>query len=223
MDLSPAQRVLAFVGIVIVLGGIGAYLLIPGVRSAVGQGPGHGPAGATPGTSAPGARGTSPGAPAHSSAPVASASPVPTPAGSAPDIYQWLPFSQASLAKAVSVTEAFGAAYDTFSYRESASSYQARLHGLTTSELSATLARAYGTPGVASQRTQQKQVSSARTTINSIRTFGSGSLTFVVTIVQTIRSKQGKSQNNGEYAITLTGSGQSWLVNDIELASAGNT
>jgi hypothetical protein len=44
-----------------------------------------------------------------------------------------------------------------------------------------------------------------------------------VTIVQTIRSKQGKSQNNGEYAITLTGSGQSWLVNDIELASAGNT
>ena len=221
MDLSPAQRVLAFVGIVVVLGGIGAYLLIPGVRSAVGQG--HGPARATPSTSAPGARGTSPAAPAHSTAPVASASPEPTPAGSAPDIYQWLPFSQTGLAKAASVTEAFGAAYDTFSYRESTSSYLASLRGLTTSELSATLARAYGTPGVASQRTQQKQVSSARTTINSIRTFGSGSLTFVVTIVQTIRSKQGKSQNNGEYAITLTGGGQSWLVNDIELASAGNT
>ena len=220
MDLSPAQRVLAFVGIVVVLGGIGAYLLIPGVRSAVGQG--HGAAGATPSTSAPGARGTSPGASAPPALP-RRPRPRATPAGSAPDIYQWLPFSQTDLAKAASVTEAFGAAYDTFSYRESASSYLASLRGLTTSELSATLARAYGTPGVASQRTQQKQVSSARTTINSIRTFGSGSLTFVVTIVQTIRSKQGKSQNNGQYAITLTGSGQSWLVNDIELASAGNT
>ena len=221
MDLSPAQRVLAFVGIVVVLGGMGAYLLIPGVRSAVGQG--HGPAGATPSTSAPGARGTSPAAPAPSTVPAASASAVPTPAGSAPNIYQWLPFSQADLAKAASITEAFGAAYDTFSYRESTSRYLASLRGLATSELSATLARAYGTPGVASQRTQQKQVSSARTAINSIRTFGSGSLTFVVTIVQTIHTKQGKSSSNGQYAITLTGSGQSWLVNDIELASAGNT
>jgi hypothetical protein len=221
MDLSPTQRVLAFVGIVVVLGGMGAYLLIPGVRSAVGHG--HAPAGATPSTSASGAGETSPAAPARSSAPAASVSPAPTPAGSAPNIYQWLPFSQTDLAKAASVAEAFGAAYDTFSYRESTSSYLASLRGLATSELSSTLARAYGTPGVASQRTQQKQVSSARAGINSIRTFGSGSLTFVVTIVQTIRTKQGKSQNNGQYAITLTGSGQSWLVNDIELASAGNT
>ena len=221
MDLSPAQRVLAFVGIVVVLGGMGAYLLIPGVRSAVGQG--HKAAGATPTSSASGARRTAGTAPARSTAPAASESPVPTPAGSAPDIYQWLPFSQSDLAKAASVTEAFGAAYDTFSYRESTSSYLASLRGLTTSELAATVARAYATPGVASQRTQQKQVSSARTVINSIRTFGPGSLTFVVTIVQTIHTKQGKSQNNGQYAITLTGSGQSWLVNDVELASAGNT
>ena len=221
MDLSPAQRVLAFVGIVVVLGGMGAYLLIPGVRSAVGQG--HRAAGATPTTSAPGARRTAAAPPARSTAPAASGSPVPAPAGSAPDIYQWLPFSQSDLAKAASVAEAFGTAYDTFSYRESTSSYLASLRGLTTSELSATLARAYGTPGAASQRTQQKQVSSARTAINSIRTFGSGGLTFVVTIVQTIRTKQGKSQNNGQYAITLTGSGHSWLVNDVELASAGNT
>ena len=149
--------------------------------------------------------------------------PVSHPGGSAPDIYQWLPFSQADLAKAASVAEAFGAAYDTYSYREGTSSYVASMSGLATSELSATLARAYGTPGVASQRTQQQQVASARTVINSIRTFGSGSLTFVVTIVQTMHTKQGKSRSNGQFAITLTGSGQSWLVNDIELASAGNT
>src|ERR1700733_4862204 len=175
MDLSPAQRVLAFVGIVVVLGGMGAYLLIPGVRSAVGQG--HGSAGATPSISSPGSQGTSPAASAPSTAPAAPASPAP--AGPAPDIYQWLPFSQSDLAKAASVTEAFGAAYDTFSYQESTSRYLASLRGLATSELSAPLARAYGTPGVASQRTQHKQVSSARTAINSLRTFGSRPLTFV--------------------------------------------
>jgi hypothetical protein len=219
MDLSPAQRVLAFFGIVVVLGGMGAYLLIPGVRSALGQGP----AAASPSPTAPatGARGTSRAVPPASTAPAAP--PSPTPSGSAPDIYQWLPFSQADLAKAASVAEAFGAAYDTYSYREGTSSYVASMSGLATSELSATLARAYGTPGVASQRTQQQQVASARTVINSIRTFGSGSLTFVVTIVQTMHTKQGKSRSNGQFAITLTGSGQSWLVNDIELASAGNT
>jgi hypothetical protein len=217
MDLSPAQRVLAFLGIVVALGAMGAYLLIPGVRSVLGQG--HSPAAATPSPSASRPRATSPAVPPGSTAP---ATPVP-PTGSAPDIYQWLPFSQADLAKAAGVAEAFGAAYDTFSYRESTSAYVASLGRLATSELSATLGRAYGTPGVASQRTRQQQVSSARTVINSIRTFGSGSLTFVVTIVQTMHTKQGKSQNNGQYAITLTGSGGSWLVNDIELASAGNT
>jgi hypothetical protein len=219
MDLSPAQRVLAFLGIVVVLGGMGAYLLVPGVRSALGQGPAA--ASATPTAPATGARGASTAVPPASTTPAAP--PSPTPSGSAPDIYQWLPFSQADLAKAASVAEAFGAAYDTYSYREGTSSYVASMHGLATSELSATLARAYGTPGVASQRTQQRQVSSARTVINSIRTFGSGSLTFVVTIAQTMHTKQGNSRSNGQFAITLTGSGQSWLVNDIELASAGNT
>ncbi len=145
------------------------------------------------------------------------------PGRAAPDIYQWLPFSQADLAKAASVTEAFGSAYDTFSYRDATSSYAARFRGLATSELSSTLARAYGTPGIASQRTAQQQVSSARTVINSIRTFSSGSLTFVVTIVQTMHTKQGTSRSTGHYAITLTGSGQSWLASDIELASAGNS
>jgi hypothetical protein len=221
MDLSPAQRVLAFLGIVIVLGGMGAYLLIPGLRSALGQG--HGRAAVTPSAPATGAAGTSPAVPAASTAPATPATQAPTPAGSAPDIYQWLPFSQSDLAKAASVTEAFGAAYDTFSYRESTSAYLASMSGLATSELSATLGRAYATPGVASQRTQQRQVSSARTVIDSIRTFGSGSLTFVVTIIQTMHTRQGRSQDNGRYAVTLIGSGESWLVNDIELASAGNT
>jgi len=211
MDLTRAQRVLAFLGIVVVLGGTGAYLLISG-RS-------HGPA--TP-------RSSSPSATAHGSAPPPTVTPS-TPAGPtastgpAPDIYQWLPFSQADLGRAARVTEAFGAAYDTYTYQDSAARYAAGLHGLATSELSATLARAYSTPGVASQRSKQRQVSTGRTVINSLRTFGASSLTFVATIYQTLHTTQGTGQQNAQWAITVTDNGGTWLVNDIEPAAAGNS
>ena len=211
MDLTRTQRVLAFLGIVVVLGGTGAYLLISGRN--------HGPP-ASPSSSASATAGgpaTSPAA-----APSTPASAVPA-TGPAPNIYQWLPFSQADLGRAARVTEEFGAAYDTYSYRQSAAAYAASLRTLATSELSATLARAYSTPGVASQRSQQRQVSTGRTVITSLRTFGASSLTFVATIYQTLHSKQGTSQQNAQWAITVADNGGTWLVNDIEPASAGNS
>lgn len=211
MELTRAQRVLAFLVIVVVLGGTGAYLLISGRN--------HGAA-ATPSAS--------PSVTAHSSVTSPSATPSTpagpaTSAGPAPNIYQWLPFSQADLGKAAHVAEAFGAAYGTYSYRESPASYAASLHGLATSELSATLARAYSTPGVASQRSSQRQVSTGRTVINSLRTFGASSLTFVATIYQTLHTRQGTGQQNAQWAITVANNGGTWLVNDIEPAAAGNS
>jgi hypothetical protein len=217
MDLSPAQRVLAFVAVVVVLGGMGAYLLIPGVRAAFGQGH-HAPATPSRPASVPPST-PAPPPPAPSSPAGGSASPAAT----APDIYQWLPFSRADLGQAAGVTEAFGAAYDTYSYRESAASYAASLHGLATSELGATLARAYSTPGVVSQRARQKQVSTARAVIDSLRSYGESSLTFVVTIDQSMRTSQGRSQQSAQWAITVVSNGGDWLANDIEPAQAGNS
>ena len=121
------------------------------------------------------------------------------------------------------MTEAFGAAYDTFSYRESAASYQASMRNLATSELTGSLARGYSTLGVASQRTKQRQVSTAQAVINSLRSFGPSSLIFVVTINQRLHTTQGTSQGSTQWAITVVNNGGSWLVNDIEPAQAGNT
>ena len=135
MDLSPRQRVLAFVVIVVLLGGTGAYLLIPGVRAALGQGPPASPAAHRVRPPVADARRRS-----RASAPSSSAAPT-APAPSAPNIYAWLPFSQSDLAKAAGVTEAFGAAYDTFSYRESAAAYVAPMRNLATTELTGSLAR----------------------------------------------------------------------------------
>ena len=76
---------------------------------------------------------------------------------------------------------------------------------------------------MASLRTQEKQTSTGSAAISSLRAFGSSSLTFVVTGSQHLVSSKGSTNGTTQYAITVTGSGTSWQVNDIELASAGNT
>jgi hypothetical protein len=208
MELTQGQRRLAFVVTVLVLAGLGAFLLRPGARA-------HRPAAAASPAKA------TPTTPSGAVA-AASPSPVPAPTGLV-NIYRWLPFSQSDLDNAAGVTEQFGADYGTFSYTESASSYVGRMRGLVTSELGATLARGYATPGLAQQRTQQKQVSTGSAVINSLRAFGASSLTFVVTIKQAMSAKQGTSAISGQYAVTVGNAGANWQVNDIELASAGNS
>ena len=198
MDLTQRQRVLAFLVIVVLLGGTGAYLFIPAVRTALGQGSPSGPARPTASAHA-----SSPAAPVPSSPPASTAPPAGSAAPTAPNIYAWLPFSQGDLAKAASVTEAFGAAYDTFNYRQSAAAYVAPMRNLATTELTGTLARGYSTLGVASQRTKQRQVSTATAVINSLRSFGASSLIFVVTINQRLHTTQGTSQGSSQWAVTV--------------------
>jgi hypothetical protein len=208
MELTQGQRRLAFVVTVLVLAGLGAFLLRPGTHASRPPAAASSPPRTPPST-------------ASGVTAVASPSAGPVPTGSV-DIYRWLPFSQSALATAAGVTQQFGADYGTFSYTDSASAYVRRMQGLVTGQLSATLARGYATPGVASQRTQQKQVSSGSAVINSLRAFGGSSLTFVVTIKQAMSTSQGRSQTSGRYAITVSGSGTTWQVNDIELSTVGN-
>jgi hypothetical protein len=97
------------------------------------------------------------------------------------------------------------------------------MRGLVTSELAGTLARGYATPGVAQTRTQQKQVSTGSAVVTGLRAFGPSSMTFLVTVQQKITEAQGKSQLTSHYAVTVTRSGVRWQVNDVQLATAGNT
>jgi hypothetical protein len=60
-------------------------------------------------------------------------------------------------------------------------------------------------------------------TIGSIRAFGPSSLTFLVQVSQQLTGTTGRSQQSTVYAVTVTGSGTSWQVTDVELASAGNS
>ena len=219
MELSPGRQKLLFVAIVVVLAMFGYFLVVPALhkspaaKPAAAEGPGQSNA-AGPST---------PAAPAATGGPsTAAPSGSQVPAGTV-DIYNWLPFTQQDLASAAAVADQFSADYDTFTYTESPASYVAKMNSLITQTLAATLQNAYSTPGTAALRTSQRQVSTATATIVSLRAFGGSSMTFIVNIGQRLVSSHGTTNSSTQYAVTLTGSGGSWQVNDVEYQQAGNT
>jgi hypothetical protein len=213
MELTPGQRKAAFAAVVVALAALGAFLFLPGPLLGRTGDSGRPAANSQPAHQSPAPQATSGGLGA----------PPPTADTAGLNIYNWLPFSKAGLAAAATVVTRFTTDYANYSYTQSAASYVARMNGLVTSQLSATLGRAYATPGVAQLRTRQKQVYSGTVRITALRAFGSSSLTFVVTVAQKVSSTQGTTHQSVGYAVTVAGAGSHWQVNDVEPASAGNT
>ena len=212
MELSPRQRSAVFAVVVIVLAALGYYVVVPAVT--------HGHPAASP--TASGTASGSAAATAPSSAPAPAVTAPAAEAGGV-DIYAWLPFTQQNLAAAASVAVRFSVDYNTFTYTESAAEYVGAMGGLITGQLATTLRAAYQTPGVAKLRSSQKQVSTGTAVISALRAFGASSLTFIVTAGQRLATANGTSSGSTQYAVTVTGSGSSWQVSDIELESAGNS
>ncbi|MGH3191100.1 MAG: hypothetical protein ACRDPY_26160 [Streptosporangiaceae bacterium] len=210
MYLTPGQRKAVFAVIVIALAALGYYLVVPAMTRS------HANAQATA-TATPTPAATpsqQPTAPAVTTSPVATAG---------TNIWAWLPFTQQDLAQAASVTTKVAVDYDTYSYTETPQAYVATMGNMITADLAATIKQAYATPGVATLRTNEKQVSTGTAVINSLRAFGPSSLTFVVTAGQRLVSGGQISTNSIQYAITIAGSAGQWQVSDIEPADAGNS
>ncbi len=217
MDLSPGQQKAVFVLVVVVLAALGYWLILPKISHS------HAAAQAatSPTPSVPASSG--PGSVPPSQVPRGT-TPTVSPAATGPvNIYSWLPFTQQGLADAAAVTVKFGADYNTYSYTESGAAYVGAMNGLITGQLATTLQGLYSTQGVANVRKSQKQVSTGTAVIDSLRTFGPSSLTFIVTAGQHLVTSHGTSNASEKYAITVTGSGTSWQVNDIELADVGQS
>jgi len=216
MDLTPAQRKLIFAVVVLALAALGAFLIVPGTLLARNGSRDRGRAvGLTqplPRTSPPGA------APSAGPAGLGSAAP-----GTGPGIYQWLPFTEAGLRAAAAVVGKFAVAYASYTYTQSAASYARQMSGLATAQLIAVIARGYATPGVAQLRARQKQIATGAGRITAIRSFGANNITFVVAITQKVTSTQETQRTTTDYAITITGAATNWQVEDLELASAGNS
>ena len=211
MDLSPGQKKAVFALVVVVLAALGYWLILPKVS--------HSNAHAQP-TPTPSPTESVP-SPAVSAGDTGTpAVTTPAPVGSV-NIYSWLPFTQDGLTAAASVTQQFLVDYDTYSYTESAQDYVGKMGDLITGQLATTLKALYASPGVAKVRNDQKQTSTGTAQINSLRSFGPSSLTFVVTSNQHLVTAKGTSNGTAQYAITVTGSGTSWQVDNIQLSSTG--
>ena len=210
MDLSPGQQKAVFALVVVVLAALGYWLIVPRVS--------HSNAQAQP-SSTPSPSASIPSPPTSVPPTV---TPAPASAGGV-NIYSWLPFTQQGLAAAAAVTQKFLVDYNTYSYTESAADYVARMNGLITTEEATTLKGLYATPGVAKIRTDQKQTSTGTASITALRTFGPSSLTFIATGTQHLTTAKGSSNGSAQYAVTVTGSGTSWQVSDIELSSVGQS
>jgi hypothetical protein len=215
MELTTGQQRLLFVVVVLALAGLGFYL----VR---GHGSGGTPAAApSPSATASGTQ-TATGSAASSVPPatVPAATPVSTAGGA--EIYQWLPFTPDDLAAAADTTLKFATDYATWSYTEDTAAYAAKLTSLVTAKEMPVLESAYATPGVAAQRKADKQVSTGSGTIDIIQAFGTGTITFFVTITQKVTSTQPASTQSDKYAVTVVSSGDGWQVDNIQLSTLGN-
>jgi len=208
VDLSPGQKKAVFALVVVVLAALGYWLILPKVS--------HPKAQAQP-TPTPSPTESVPSPPV-SVTPTVTGTPT---AGGSVNIYSWLPFTQEGLTAAASVTQQFLVDYDTYSYTESAQDYVGKMGDLVTGQLATTLKALYASPGVAKVRNDQKQVSTWTAQINSLRSFGPSSLTFVVTGNQHLVTAKGTRNGTAQYAITVTGSGTSWQVDNIQLSTTG--
>jgi len=208
VDISPGQKKAVFALVVVVLAALGYWLILPKVS--------HPKAQAQP-TPTPSPTESVPSPPV-SVTPTVTETPT---AGGSVNIYSWLPFTQEGLTAAASVTQQFLVDYDTYSYTESAQDYVGKMGDLVTGQLATTLKALYASPGVAKVRNDQKQTSTGTAQINSLRSFGPSSLTFVVTGNQHLVTAKGTSNGTAQYAITVTGSGTSWQVDNIQLSTTG--
>jgi len=211
VDLSPGQKKAVFALVVVVLAALGYWLILPKVSHPKAQAqPTANPSSPSPTVSVP--------SPPVSVTPTVTQTPT---TGGSVNIYSWLPFTQEGLTAAASVTQQFLVDYDTYSYTESAQDYVGKMGDLVTGQLATTLKALYASPGVAKVRNDQKQVSTGTAQINSLRSFGPSSLTFVVTGNQHLVTAKGTSNGTAQYAITVTGSGTSWQVDNIQLSTTG--
>jgi hypothetical protein len=224
MELSSGQQRVLFVVVVLLLAGLGIYLLGPAAHHKATASPTQPASSAPPVPASSPAATSAPPSTAPATSPVTSQLAPPASGGSA-DIYQWLPFTQQDLTQASQVTLAFAVDYDTFSYTEPAAAYAKKMADVATTELAATLENDYATPSIAAQRATQKQVSTSTGGIVSIRSFGTGSITFVVNLTQQLAittSTTSTTNKTTQYAVTVVKGAAGWQVNDIELAIAGN-
>lgn len=205
MNLTDRQRKFLFIGLVVALAAIGIYLTLPSDGGTTDQARQSG-----------------------SPAPAASAAPTSTPSGIDStvtpekfDIYRLLPFSQREFATAADMAQRFTATYGTYRFDEDPRVYVGRLSGMVTDQLRTEIVRSSSSPGLLDERRQQQVVAVSTATLDGIRDIEANSIIFLVTGKQHVTKSGKKTDDNQQYAVTVSRDGGSWRVYAFEPADAG--
>ncbi|WP_285732425.1 hypothetical protein [Nocardiopsis sp. ATB16-24] len=149
-------------------------------------------------------------------------SPIPTTADEDVDVLDWFPFSEEELQDAGVTARAFAEAYGTIDYTESPETYYASMEALATTEFAAVLSETSRVGAFWAEMSEAEAVAEGRAEVDSVRTFGSDSITFVVTAQSITETGNAEfDEELGEFAITVVRGGGSWRVFDFQPADAG--
>lgn len=216
-DPTPAQRKLAFAGVVVALAAAGVYFTLPAFG-------GFGGRTATPAsTEAAGARGAGGETGARGAAPSVDASPRPTASRSAAGIGDMLPLPEDEFGEAAATARRFAAAYATYRYDEEPQEYRERLDPYVTGPIAEEIADGGGAaPAGRESLTREEVVVTAAASIEGTRLVSSDSVVVIVRADQTVESTKGTTSEDERFAVTVVDRDGGWKVSNVAPAGAGN-
>ena len=149
-------------------------------------------------------------------------SPIPTTDTEDQDVIGWFPFTEAEFQTAGATAKAFTEAYGTIDYSGSPESYYASMEALAADEYAEVLSDENRAGAFWEEMSEAEAVAQGRAEVESIRTFGADSITFVVTAQSITETGEAEfDEDLGEFAVTVIKEGGSWEVFDFQPADAG--
>jgi hypothetical protein len=149
-------------------------------------------------------------------------SPIPTTETEDLDVLGWFPFTEAEFQTAGATAQAFAEAYGTIDYSESPEAYYSSMEALATDEYAEVLSDANRAGAFWEEMSEAEAVAQGRAEVQRIRTFGSDSITFVVTAQSITETGNAEfDEDLGDFAVTVIREHGSWAVFDFQPASAG--
>ncbi|GHC93200.1 hypothetical protein GCM10007079_42360 [Nocardiopsis terrae] len=213
--LPERTQRMVVIGLIAVLAGFGLYFSLGGFSSDEdGRTVPPGDPGATRGAaeplSEPGGLATVP------------PSPIPTTGAEDLDVLGWLPFSEAEFQAAGATAQAFAEAYGTIDYSQEPETYYASMEVMATDEYAEVLSDANRAGAFWEEMSQAEAVAEGRAEVQKVRTFGSDSVTFVVTAQSITETGDAEfDEDLGDFAVTVVREGGSWAVFDFQPADVG--
>lgn len=149
-------------------------------------------------------------------------SPIPTTEAEDLDVLGWFPFTEAEFQAAGATAQAFAEAYGTIDYSQEPETYYASMEALATDEYAEVLSDATRAGAFWEEMSEAEAVAEGRAAVQEVRTFGSDSITFVVTAQSITETGDAEfDEDLGDFAVTVIRDGGSWAVFDFQPADAG--